>query len=114
METENGPGLGHKAKEYIDLQLRIIRLEAADKVSAVAASVLGGAFLLIILFAAVLFVGVAAALLLSKLLESYVAGFSIIAGLFFVKLLILFVWRKFWLFDPIHNFVLRSILKEDK
>ena len=71
--------LVNSAQEYIQLKIREAKLEAADKLSSVLASIAAIIILSFFCFMFILFLSLAAGFLLNNLLESSCLGFLIIA-----------------------------------
>ncbi len=71
--------LVNSAQKYIQLKIREAKLEAADKLSSVLASIAAIIILSFFCFMFILFLSLAAALLLNNLLESSYLGFLVVA-----------------------------------
>ena len=101
-------------REYLDTKLTIIKLTAVDKGSSAvsAAAVYIGLAVISLFF--LIFLSVGAALAISSALESSYAGFLIVAGIYLLLGILLYVMQDKWVKTPIVNAMIKSFLKEDK
>lgn len=75
--------------EYIELKLELLKLNTYERSGRVIAILSYGLILLFFAFFAILFIFIALSYYLGDLLDSYAAGFGIVAGLYLVMLAIL-------------------------
>jgi len=87
-----------------------VRLGVAERASGIIASLVAGAFLTVIFVICFIFVGIAAALLLGRILDDLIAGFLIVA--LFQLALGLLVWalRQHLIRIPVINAILDQLL----
>ncbi len=100
--------LTENLKEYVGVQTEIVRLEVTDKLAASGSYIALAAVLGLVGFLTVLFVGLTAGYYLSELLGSSAKGFAVVGGALFLKFLILYVFRKKLILEPIRNMIIEK------
>lgn len=97
-------------KNYISLQKELLRLTAAEKATTVITlAVVAVAFLFLGSFI-FLFCACALALYLSSLLNNYAAGFGITAGVLLLLVLLILLFRRQLVINPIARIMTKSIV----
>lgn len=109
-ESNSVEDLLYKSKEYINTRIDLFKLKSINKASSVfsmtvSALVLAGIFLMILLFASIAF-----ALYLGSLLGAAHYGFFIVAGIYLVVGLFLFVFRNSIMKAPFSNWLIRNLM----
>jgi hypothetical protein len=97
-------------RDYMQVRADEVRLGIAERSSRVIASLVAGAFLTLIFVIGFVFVGVAVALVLGRLLNDLVAGFLLVA--LFLAALGFIVWRRrqSLIQIPVMNAILKQLL----
>jgi hypothetical protein len=105
--------LNDNLKAYLSTRYDLAVLKTTEKVSVLGSK--SGLVIILGVFALlfVLFGSVAAGFLLSDWLGSYAKGFLVVAGSYFVVFIVVVLFRKALILNPIRNRIIRSIL-EDK
>ena len=97
------------AEDYIDTKVEILKLTVAERGSKTAADLIAGAVVAGLgLFAGVLFI-LALAIVLGKAIGSLPAGFALIGVLILVLAVLIFVFRKPLLINPLLRALLSSL-----
>lgn len=104
--------LSKDLQQYVRVQSNILRLELSGKL-AVGSSVLA-LFILVALiaFVFVIFLTLSVGMWLSEIMGSYVQGFGIVAGLLFLKLILILIFRKQLITRPIQNAIIRASVND--
>lgn len=105
--------LAKDVKEYADAKIELTKLQAAEKMTDGFSSLIS---VLIISFFGLIFLfilSITLAILFSNITNSYLAGFSIVTGIYLLCILLLSIYRTRLLKIPIMDFVIRFIF-EDK
>ena len=114
MKMENDPGtvgsLFEKAGGYLDTRLDLLKLQALDKTSDVTSSLVSRIVIAIILFLAILIVNIGLALWVGELVGRVYVGFFIVAAFYILLALLIHVFRKAWIKDPITNILIKKLL----
>jgi hypothetical protein len=100
-----------KSKDYLETKFELTRLKTIDKSADILSTVVVTVSMLFISFLLILFVSLAVALFLGKILGAYHYGFFIMAGIFAIILLIIYVKREKWIKAPIANTLISKMLK---
>lgn len=101
-------------REYLDTRINIIKLTAVDKGSSAVSSAAVYLALAVISFLFLVFLSIGAALAISSALESSYTGFLIVAGIYLILGILLYVMQDKWVKTPIVNAMIKSFFKEDK
>jgi hypothetical protein len=84
-----------RLKQYIDQRILLLRLQATEKVSRIAATIITTIVLSVIGVFLLIFLSITAAIWLGEILNSYAAGFGIVTLFYLVVFLfVIFVLRK--------------------
>jgi len=97
-------------RDYMQVRSDELRLGVAERASRVIASLVAGAFVTLILVIGYVFVAVAAALLLGRILNDLVVGFLIVAGIQLVLGLLAWSLRQRLIGIPVMNAILDQLL----
>ena len=109
--TDSIKSLIDKSKDYLDTKIELTKLKTIDKSADVLSSVVVMISMLFIGVLFILFVSVAVALLLGRMLGSYHYGFFIVGGFYALLLLLIYVQRHRWIKTPIANGLINKMLK---
>lgn len=101
-------------KEYIDNRIASVKLSAAEKSSRLLANTIAVAVSLIIFVFFIVFAGISAAYAFAKLTGEYYWGFLIVAGIYLLIGIIVWLSREKILRLPIMNAMLRQLFKEEE
>ena len=108
-----GESIGY-AKEYIEQNVALAKLEFAERMALITSTLVTSLvfFLLLMLLLAV--GSVSLGFWLGDMLGSYAQGFLIVSGIYFVLILILYVFRRRFITNPILNQILTTLHKNDE
>jgi ABC-type sugar transport system permease subunit len=109
--TDSIKTLIDKSKDYLDTKIELTKLKTIDKSADVLSAVVVTVSMLFISFLLILFVSLAVALLLGKMLGAYHYGFFIMGGFYAIILLLIYVMREKWIKNPIANELINKMLK---
>ena len=100
-----------QAGDYLNTRLELLKLKTIDKASEVISSVVSKLALIFffVIFALILSMGLA--FWIGELAGKTSYGFFIIAGVYLVAGIVLYVYRRKWLKAPVANILIRKILK---
>ena len=114
MKMENDPGtvgsLFEKTGDYLETRLDLLKLRAIDKTSDVTSSLVSRIAIAIILFLAILIVNIGLSLWVGELVGKVYVGFFIVAAFYALLALIIYVFRKAWIKDPVTNILIKKLL----
>ena len=101
-----------RIEEYISSRLLLLKVEAIEKLSDALTVVFKRIILFIIAGLAFFFATIALAIWIGELYNSYSTGFLAIAGIYFLILIVLFLFRKQLLKKNIKNDIVRTIFQD--
>lgn len=104
--------LFEKAEDYSKTTLELFKLNAIDKTAEIVSSL---AVRLAILLAVVLFVlvlNIGVALWIGELLGKTYYGFFVVAGIYAIITILLYVFRNRWIRYPVSNAIITQMLKK--
>ncbi|MGP8214439.1 MAG: phage holin family protein [Bacteroidia bacterium] len=106
--------LTDNVKEYINIRVELVKLQATNKVSILIAILEFGliAFLLVQLILIV--AGLALGYYLSSVTGSTFLGFLLVTGLYIIMGIVLVTYRKKLIINPIRNIIIKYILSDEK
>lgn len=99
--------------DYLQNRLELARLATFEKIAKIVAILFSGMILTILLFFSVLFISIVGGLFFSKLLDSILWGFTIIAGVYILLFVVLFIYRKTLIEKYIINTVIAVLMDEE-
>ena len=111
--TNNIQSLWTEAKNYLELQKEYLKLDSAEKLSVLLSAVATTALCLILGLAALFFFVIAFALWLAKMVGA-AWSFTIVGGVMLLFIIILLLFRKHWIVQPIARFVAKLFVSEDE
>ena len=113
MSQQAGEIIGY-AKAYGEQQVRLVKLDMAERFS----KVTSGLALLMVLFILALFIllllSIAAGLYLGNIWNSYATAFLALSGFYVLVGLVLIVFKKSLIINPILSVVLNEMLDQDE
>ena len=109
--TESIKTLIDKSKDYLETKIELTRLKTIDKSADVLSTVVVTVSMLFVSFLLILFISLAVALFLDKMLDAYHYGFFIMSGFYAIILLLIYVKREKWIKTPIANELISKMLK---
>jgi cytochrome c biogenesis protein CcdA len=109
--TESIKTLIDKSKDYLETKIELTRLKTIDKSADILSAVVVTIAMFFISFLLVLFISLALALYLGKILGAYHYGFFIVGGIYAIILLLIYVKREKWIKTPIANELISKMLK---
>jgi hypothetical protein len=106
--------LADHIKEYVNNRIAAVKLQAAERSSKVLSDVLALIFLAAILFVFVIFLSMAAAYALSAWIGESYAGFLIVAGIWLIIALLVWMNKEGILRIPIMNKMIAEMFRHEK
>jgi len=111
MKDENAAEeLVSSLREYLNLQLEILKLTVIDRIAGSASGFIAGIVFLVIAIMGIFALNISAGLYFSAVTGSYALGFLLLAGIYLLLLLVLVIFRKPVLLSPIKNKMIRQLL----
>lgn len=107
-DTEASDNLADNVMDFLETYYKLTLINITDKASGVASSVVTFMSVFIIGIFVVLFIGLGLGTWLGQLLNSTIAGYFLVAGLFLLSMLIIWVFRK-KLMVGFRNFIIRKV-----
>lgn len=106
--TEASDNLADNVVDFLETYYKLTLVNITDKASGVASSVVAFLAIFIIGIFVVLFAALGLGIWLSQLLNSAIAGYLLVAGLFLLFILVIIVFRK-KLTIGFRNFIIRKV-----
>jgi hypothetical protein len=101
------------ARDYINIRADEAKLSIAEKASGIAAMVIATTVVNVIFLLALIFAGAAGAVALGQWLDSYWLGFLLVAGIYFLAGLFVWVARERLIRIPVMNAIIRQLFKNN-
>jgi uncharacterized membrane protein YqjE len=101
-----------RAQEYVETQVELLKVQAAEKISSLLANILAWLILTFFLLFFLLFASVALAWVLSDWLGRPYTGFLLVAGLYLLVGYGIFRGRERLLRRPLLNAIIRQLFRE--
>ncbi len=101
--------LFEKAKDYVDTRIDLVKLKATQTTSDVVPSLVSKAVLLFFMIIFFLMVNIGIALLLGEVLGKTYYGFFIVGVFYALVGLLLHVFRKQWIKQPMSNKIIQKM-----
>ncbi len=98
-------------REYLHLQLDLLRLGLAERIAKVASALVSVLVLVIFALSGLLMATIALALFLGQRWDSYALGFLAIAGFYFVLVAVMAVFKERLITNPILGSLLRAFFQ---
>ena len=100
-----------KSKDYLETKIELTKLKTIDKSADVLSTVVVMVSMIFFLSLFVLFVSIALALMIGKMLGDVYYGFFIMGGFYAIILLMIYLKREKWIKTPIANGLINKMLK---
>ena len=104
--------LRNTAVDYIDTQVKLLKLQAAEKISGLLSSLVAYLVLFFFLTFFLLFASIAGAYVLSDIIGKPYTGFLIVAGFYFLVGIAIYRWRDRLLKRPLLDAIVRQLFKD--
>jgi fatty acid desaturase len=111
---EKAEELASSVKEYLDIRLDAVKLTVAEKTSAVIANVLAGIAVALVFFFFMVMASVALAFVLGNWMGRTWAGFLVVAALYLLLGIIVWVARVKLIRLPFMNALIKQMFKYDE
>ena len=99
---------------YVNTNSELIKLEVAQRSTAIGSSLVGGLLLGLAGMWALLFISLSVAFYISAQRGDIYSGFAIVAGFYFLVLIILWVGRKALIEIPLRDLMVRKVFDTSK
>ena len=109
-QTSSIKSLLEQSHEYLETRIDLVKLKTIDKSSDVLSSAAAAIAIAVGLLFFLLMASIGLALYFGYLLNNLYYGFFIVAGIYAVVVLILYVGRKQWIKMPVYNSIVKKIL----
>lgn len=117
MHTENQPGtlnnIFENASDYLESRVDLLKLKAVKKMSDITSSLVTRLTIILIIAFVFFMANIGLAMWIGDMMEKMYYGFFIVAGGYIVVALILFGFRRQLFKTPLHNRLIKMMLKED-
>ena len=113
-ESSKIENLAKNVKEYVNIQVEIVKLSAINKLSILVAKI---AFVFTVAFLSlpfIIFGSMALGYYLSTLTGNIYTGFLLVTGLYLIIGIILFSGRKSLILNPVRNLLIKQILSDEE
>ena len=100
-----------KAKQYTETSIELYKLSAIDTSADVISSLASRAILVLILSTSIVFLNIGLALLIGNVLGDYFKGFFIISLFYLLIAVLLYVFNKKLIKEPITNLMISKLMK---
>lgn len=114
LEQNKAEELTEKVKEYVNIQVELIKLKATDKLSLFSADMALGIILALLAFLVIIFISFAAGFYLASVTGSNFAGFIIVGGIYLAAAIIITIYRKKLIIDPVRNRIIKQMLSDEQ
>lgn len=98
------------AGDYMETRLELLKLQAISKSSDVTSSIVSRVAILLITSFALILLHVGLAIWLGELLGKVYLGFFVIGGFYFLVALLLHLFRKDWIKEPVSSLIIKKML----
>lgn len=105
--------VGENIKQYVNTNLEIVKLELTNKTSVFGAELVSSIIIGSISFMFLFILSIGVGFYFSELLNNHFYGFIIVAAFYLVLLLIVFLFRKKLIQNPLRDKIIRKFLNND-
>jgi VIT1/CCC1 family predicted Fe2+/Mn2+ transporter len=98
------------ARQYIQQQVQYLRLETAKRIAMTTSSLITLGVVGVLILMVVIFLSIALGFYLGALFNSYALAFLIIAGVYFLVVVLVIYFKKEIVTNPILNMVIKNML----
>ncbi len=102
--------LFERTADYVETRMDLLKLKTVDKFSEAISSIVSGLALILFISFFVFLLNIGIALWIGDLLGKNYYGFLIVAGFYGLVGLIVYVFRRQWLKDPVSNLFIKKML----
>lgn len=106
--------LAGNVKQYVNSKIDAVKLSAAEKSSVIISNLIAGLLVAGVFLFFLIFVSIAAALLLGSWLGKMWAGFLMMAGFYLLVAIIVWTARESIIRLPVMNAIIKQLFKEDE
>lgn len=99
-------------QEYVSDRITLVKLQAVEKISVAAAAIISGVLLAVFGLFLLIFISITLGFLFSHWLDSYAAGFGIVAGIYLLLILIVIFFGKKLFGNAITHKLIQNFLKK--
>lgn len=103
--------LFEKTSEYVETRIKLAKLQAVNKITDVASSILSRVVIALIIVLMVVILNTGIAIWIGELLGKMYYGFFCVGGFYLLLIIILSATRGKWLKKPISDRLIKKILK---
>jgi len=103
---------GH-IREYIETRIDIVKLDAADTISSAASSMASWVLVSILGLMMVMLITIGGAIAIGALINNYAGGCFIMAGIYFILMLVVYYNRENWVRIPVLNSIIKNIYNNE-
>lgn len=111
--SENLQSLWSETKNYLELQKQYLMMDTAEKLTVLLSAVATAAVLLILGMVALFFFVIAFALWLANIVGG-VWSFAIMGGSMIALMVVIFIYRKRWIIQPLSRLVVGLFVHEEE
>ncbi|UEG51047.1 phage holin family protein [Ferruginibacter lapsinanis] len=109
-QTNAFEDLFSKTTDYLETKGELLQLKVVDKTADMASSLVSGLVIGVVCCLAVIMLSIGMAIWVGRMLGEEYLGFFIIAGLYLIASLVLYIGRKNLLKSPVGNLVVKKLL----
>jgi hypothetical protein len=113
-DSNNLEELTDHLKDYIQTNIDIVRLDASGRLAKLSSTVISSVIIGFIVNLFIICISIGAGFYFGSLLGNTFTGFFIVAGIYFLLILILYFSRNKLLINPIRNAIVGTLLEEHK
>ena len=106
--------LAGSVKEYVNTRIESVKLNAAEKSSAVIANAIAGVVVAVVILFSMGLASVALSIVLGLWIGNLWAGFLVVASIYLLIGLVAWAAREKWIRLPVMNALVRQLFKEDE
>ena len=106
--------LAGSVKEYVNTRIESVKLNAAEKSSAVIANAIAGVVVAVVILFSMGLASVALSIVLGLWIGNLWAGFLVVASIYLLIGLVAWAAREKWIRLPVMNALIRQLFKEDE
>ena len=105
---------GNTGKSYIDNRIKLVKIEASEKIGSIATVIFTGFIVGMLAFFLMFFLSIMAGYFFAEYTQSLVLGFAIVAGIYLLLMLVFWIWIRKWIskkiFDLVTDIMLTDII----
>ena len=99
-------------QSYVADRITLVKLQVAEKISVAVAAVISGVLLIVFGLFLLIFISITLGFLFSHWLDSYAAGFGIVAGIYLLLVLLVAFFGKKLFGNAVTNKLIQNFLKK--